>query len=809
MAHHDARGAPGATVVVGVDGAGRTHRLHEIAAAATAPVVRLDAGAGAGTDLDELLTTAGRDGALVVVDDAHRLPPEVMRALTAAARRGVAMVIARRPTVDTPELAELDEAVAGQGTVAQLGPLDDAAVAAMLTAATGERVPVEVAAPVREACAGLPALVAAVAAARRGDQAAGPPAARAGTNPAGVVPAGVVARVQQRLARLAPRSTGLARLLALRLGLTDPVLAAAAGLDPADLPAALRSLRDAGLLDPDGEAMVPVVAQAVLADLPPAERRRLHDAVAGALMTAGADPVTAARHLSAAQARTAAAAEVYRTAADALRFRAPAEALSWYEDAVDAGAPVGSVAAGRAEAAALLGTPVDPDLPGGATGTARLALVAGAVSAHQGRADRAAEALLAAADPGPLLAVPALVATGQPDAARQAAAGSGPVALRRLAEACLALSDSDPGGALPLLIEASEAAEAAAPDVVLPDTPHAIGAVAAVTLGDPATAEYLLEQAGAAGIGGPVAAERHRLLRAWVRMRTGRYDTALAELGRLTGAALPGRERLLVAALSAGIARRSGDVARLREAWAAAEPVLARRAVDLLALEPVEELLVAAARLRQPHRITPVADALEAIVDRLGRPPVWTVSAGWTRLHVAVAVEDAAGAADAARALAGVAAPGPRQRAQVTAAGHWARALAGEVDPDAVLAAAEALAAADLPWEASRLAGHAAIRTTDAGGARRLLERARELAGPEPGGGGAGAPARGGLSEREVEVAQLVLAGRTHKEIGAQLYVSPKTVEHHVARIRTKLGAGTRAELVAALQQLFSPDHAA
>jgi DNA-binding CsgD family transcriptional regulator len=62
----------------------------------------------------------------------------------------------------------------------------------------------------------------------------------------------------------------------------------------------------------------------------------------------------------------------------------------------------------------------------------------------------------------------------------------------------------------------------------------------------------------------------------------------------------------------------------------------------------------------------------------------------------------------------------------------------------------------------------------------------------------------GGLSEREVEVARLVLDGRTHKEIGAQLYISPKTVEHHVARIRTKVGATDRAEFVAALRGLLA-----
>jgi DNA-binding CsgD family transcriptional regulator len=49
-----------------------------------------------------------------------------------------------------------------------------------------------------------------------------------------------------------------------------------------------------------------------------------------------------------------------------------------------------------------------------------------------------------------------------------------------------------------------------------------------------------------------------------------------------------------------------------------------------------------------------------------------------------------------------------------------------------------------------------------------------------------------------------VLTGRTHREIGAQLYIAPKTVEHHVARIRAKLGATTRAEFIAALRHVLA-----
>jgi DNA-binding NarL/FixJ family response regulator len=180
------------------------------------------------------------------------------------------------------------------------------------------------------------------------------------------------------------------------------------------------------------------------------------------------------------------------------------------------------------------------------------------------------------------------------------------------------------------------------------------------------------------------------------------------------------------------------------------------------------------------------------------------------RLQVAVAGEDGEAAAAIAGRLSALELPGLRQRAVAAAAGLWAAVLAGRVEPDVVLAVAERLVAAELPWEASRLVGQAAIRTADPSAARRLLERARELSHPEPA-AGAEAGARGdprlaGLSEREIEVARLVLAGRTHRDIGAQLYISPKTVEHHVARIRTKLGATSRAEFVAAIRAVLDDE---
>ncbi|GAA2715545.1 LuxR C-terminal-related transcriptional regulator [Actinoplanes palleronii] len=793
-----------ATIVVGVDGSGRTHRLAEIAVAFPGPVLELPGWTEPAQAWADRLAAA-TTGTLIVVDDAHRLPGAVLRELAAAARRGVPMLVARRPTIDRPELAELDEALAGGGTVV-LEPLDLAAVARLTGRLTGRRVTASEAARVHAASDGRPAIVAALAGAGHG------------TTPA------LVARVQRHLARRPPAVTALARVLALRHGVPEPpegvpgspgrgdsrelpdaTLAAAAGIALPDLAALMRDLRDSGWFAGTGETLVPAIAAAIRQEASPAERRRVHDAVASALMATGTSAVPAAEHLRAARARSGAAAVIYQRAGEQLRFSRPADALAWFDDAAACGVPLPGLAAGRAEAAALLGHPHSPDVPPGADPEGRLTLVAGAVAAHDGRAGRAAETLLAATAPGPVLAVPALMVVGRLDPARTAARTPAPASLLRLAEA--ALATGRPARALPLLIEAAEAVERAEPAVVLPDTPHALGALVAVTAGDQATAEALLRRALASTVGGPVAAQRHRLLLAWVRLRAGRYDTAAEELERPAGAPLPGREALLWAALGAGLARRRGDLARMRQSWTGAEPILARGAVDLLQIEAVEELVVTAARLRGHRRIEPVLGRLEQIVADLGAPPAWLVSAHWIRLQVAVALEEPAVAEQGAAALRAVAREagaelGDRQQAQCAAAGMWAAVLRDEVDAPAVLAAAERLAEVELPWEGSRLAGQAALRVRDPAVARWLLERARGLvfvkegvAPVEP------RPTGGVLSDREQAVARLVLAGRTHREIGAQLYISAKTVEHHVARIRTKLGATSRAELVTALHE--------
>ncbi len=54
-----------------------------------------------------------------------------------------------------------------------------------------------------------------------------------------------------------------------------------------------------------------------------------------------------------------------------------------------------------------------------------------------------------------------------------------------------------------------------------------------------------------------------------------------------------------------------------------------------------------------------------------------------------------------------------------------------------------------------------------------------------------------GLTERELEVVRLLACGRTDREIAEALFVSPRTVNSHTARIYAKLGIGSRAEATA------------
>ena len=58
----------------------------------------------------------------------------------------------------------------------------------------------------------------------------------------------------------------------------------------------------------------------------------------------------------------------------------------------------------------------------------------------------------------------------------------------------------------------------------------------------------------------------------------------------------------------------------------------------------------------------------------------------------------------------------------------------------------------------------------------------------------AGLLEQAGLSRRELEVLRLISVGRTNRQIGHELFLSPRTVEMYVSNILAKLGCRSRAE---------------
>ena len=66
----------------------------------------------------------------------------------------------------------------------------------------------------------------------------------------------------------------------------------------------------------------------------------------------------------------------------------------------------------------------------------------------------------------------------------------------------------------------------------------------------------------------------------------------------------------------------------------------------------------------------------------------------------------------------------------------------------------------------------------------------------------AGDPPGGKLTQREAEVLRLLARGDSNREIGAALFISPRTVGVHVGSILAKLGVESRAAAVVVAHRL-------
>jgi DNA-binding CsgD family transcriptional regulator len=160
-------------------------------------------------------------------------------------------------------------------------------------------------------------------------------------------------------------------------------------------------------------------------------------------------------------------------------------------------------------------------------------------------------------------------------------------------------------------------------------------------------------------------------------------------------------------------------------------------------------------------------------------------------------------------------------KALATAGRTWLRVLANHVDIEEVTAAARRLSQFGLTWDATRLASQAALQTPDGRVSGAMLQLARDLKQTtaideapgfesgtpvvDAGRSGPSRPASSRLSDREREVAELLLLGMPYRDIGSQLFISAKTVEHHVARIRRRLGADSRSEMLSMLRAMLAP----
>lgn len=793
---------------------------------------------------------------VLLLDDVHALDEHVLeRVRRWMDNPGVGIVLARRPWPRSPALAALSAAIGRHRAPLSLDALDGSGVAERATLLLGERPSPDLVERVAEHTGGWPVLVDRLLVALRdaGDSSwsstDGPPRS-----------------VVQRLTQLVDVQPARVRELLLARAVGAPVdpdiLARLLAVEPDAVAGLVEVAQATGLLMAD-LTVTPLVRLALLRATPEAQvllvRRRLADT----LLDLGGNLLEAARGLVGTGASGSRVAQVLEQAGDqALRECSP-DAADLYAAAVAAGASLSGLAARRAEADLLAG-----DLDGALTHAdlvladphgagrdevARAGTVAAAALAHRGLLVRSAEIYRwlggRGIDEVALLAIPALIGTGALDEARDILAAldrvSGDRSPTLLAGAAELLArgiyesvGGSPHAALSQLARSAALLEPSGRAALLPDTPAALGALVAIQCGELDVAQSLVDRAVETGLGGRSTLARHRLLQAWIALQRG----AASRARTILSAALPPgqraepRDEFLAAALEVALARRAGDLAALMSAWSRAREAVVRYPIDLFSLQPLGELLVGAARLREQRWVQPYFAEARTLLDRLGHPALWAAPLHWFALHAALAADAGDEAERHAEALDRAAGAGRHAEAMATSARLWLRVLAGDVDADAVEAAARQLHAVGLTWEGGRLASQAAIRTTDRKAMSMLLNCARSLQAAS-GSGQASPPAQqakaerppsgaapahprettapsrtsgvesgdgasGMLSEREREVAELVLAGLTYKQIGERLFISAKTVEHHVARMRQRLGSETRGELFAHLRRL-------
>lgn len=810
-----------------------------VRAAPTAPVkLLLSGGIGTGKSaaLGEIrdalreagrvvLTRAPRPGdapeAAFVIDDAHLLGDDEIDCLAErVADPAATVVVAGEPLTHRLPLHALATALERENPVVRFGPLPAAEVGRVLgTAATPETVR-----SVLAATAGLPFLLQA--------------AMDAGESPADAARFAL----GQRLRRVDEDTRDALLILSLSHDLGPDDVAAALRLAGAEASALVDRARAGGLVEPSHDRRFVRLVHESLAQIAGTAR---HHEIETSLLTSQLELSTLSADLAVRLAehglRDDRLADALAEHASHQRAR-PARAARLYRAAVMAGAA--AVSTRLADALALAGDcttaarmadeMLSSDDPAERATAVR---IAASIAMHDGSAAQAAD-LFRWLGPYPDTAVSsaatiAQLAAGDGVAARASSESevAGPPtstarAARSLAEG-LVLSLDQPFAVTVARLGQAVTSEYQAGGVA-PDTPAALVTLAALHGGDSVRARSVISRAVRAG--GPdgagdeaFSAARHRLLLGWVKMQDGQLGAAGVDVSAAeAGADLHRRDALWAAALRTAIARRSGDSGAVQKYWYAAVEVLAEYSVDLFSLLPLGELWVAGARMRQVDRLEHTIAEAFGLLESLGNPVLWSVPLHWAGVHAGILANSPGAVAPHGQALTAAAGHSAFARALANAGRTWLRVLANHVDTDEVTAAARALSQFGLTWDGTRLASQAALQTPDARVSQAMLQLARDLkqtsaveeteVASSPALSAAGTAARSApapsstkLSDREREVAELLLLGMPYRDIGSQLFISAKTVEHHVARIRRRLGADSRTEMLSMLRAMLAP----
>ncbi|MDX8152653.1 LuxR family transcriptional regulator [Patulibacter brassicae] len=780
---------------------------------------------------------------LLAVDDAQWLDAGSLQALRFAARRldheGALVLLAARPEAGR----ELDD---GQAERIDLGPLDRGSAVALARRAGAAEERID---RVLALAAGLP--LALVELARASGEALAAPST------AGWRPSRAIERAfRDELTAVGPAAARGLVLLALEERATRAELAvAAATLGGGSGDDGLAEAVDRGLLVPEGHGLRfrhPLLRAVVLHDTSAEERRAAHLALAAALpvdrsawhragAAQGPDPALADALMDAAvvarqRGDLSAAA---RDAAAAVRLADdPARAATHALAAAEMALQVGALADARDLTERAL---VDP--PADALVRADLERVRGTAMGRMGLATAGTSSLLrqvevvADRDPGRaatllLSATPTYWFTGDADAFAETldrvdalSADRLPVhrALSALLRTLLAASIGGTDGALEELDRHLPALEGRE----LPPTgyePLASPAHASLWCGGTELADVLLERqlSGSRRIGAVSELVYPLTVLGQLELRRGAHAPALAAGSEALQLARDTEQDLLAGLAAALLAQTEATLGREEPCRAHAQFALeqAERSGAVLttlqahtalgrielavgrpedALVPLRLCATTAARtgFAQPNMARWGVDLVEALVRAGARGEA---EAAHAQLEARVARSPTPWGRAAVERTHALLTPGPAGEASLV------RAIARlDAAGDALEAALARLALGErLRRERRRREARAplqlALERLERAGAGPWAERAREelRATGGPTGERRSGPADE-LSPHELRISLLVADGRTNPEIAAELFVSRKTVEHHLSQIYRKLGLRSRTELARAL----------